>query len=105
MMLGKLLPFLRLCRENEIRHVARQQAERTVVALGAAPAIEARCRVAVWPRRLAEASRRFCAGVGAVLQQPTFDRVFQRALRHLDAHAASSRTSILPVTAAEIRAM
>src|SRR5262249_23761446 len=49
----ELLPFLGLRRENEVRHVTRQQAESAIVILWTAPAVEARHVIAIRTRRLA----------------------------------------------------
>jgi hypothetical protein len=49
----ELLPLLRLGGEDEIHHVARQEAERTVVVVGLALAVAARWALAVGLRRLA----------------------------------------------------
>jgi hypothetical protein len=47
----ELLPFLRLRREDKVRHVAWDETQGAVVVLGAALAIEARRDIAVGPLR------------------------------------------------------
>ena len=80
----ELLPLLRLRGEDEVHHVARQQAERAVVVLRLALAVAARRRVAVGRRRLADSGRVAGASVGAVLEQPALDRLLEGALGDLD---------------------
>src|SRR5205814_9307484 len=59
------LPLLRLRGEDEVHHVPPEQAERTVVVLGAAFAVTARWSLTVGRRCLAGAGRVALAGVGA----------------------------------------
>src|SRR5690606_24646221 len=101
----ELLPFLGLRGEDEVQHVARQQAERAVVVLGLALAVTAGRGLAVRRRTFPDRRRVARAGVGAILEQPALDRLLEGALGDLGAHVASSRTSILPVTAAEMSAV
>src|SRR5690606_5253965 len=74
------------------------------VVLGLAPVVSAGRVLAVGRRSLAGCRRVARAGVGAILEQPALDRLLEGALGDLGAHVASSRTSILPVTAAEMSA-
>ena len=83
----ELLPFLRLRGQDEIHHVTRQQAKRAVIVLGPALAIAAR------------------VALRGGLEQAGLDGLLKASLRNVRAHAAPSRTSILPVTAAEMRAV
>src|SRR5713101_1557248 len=101
----ELLPLPGLRGENEVHHVARQEAERAVVLLGAALAVATRRRLAVGRRWFADDRRVTRARIRAVEEKPALDRFLERTLGDLDAHATSSRTSILPVTAAEMRAV
>ena len=110
--LGQLLPFLRLCGQDEVDDVAWQEAKLPVVVLGLAPVIAAGLRpgVVVECGFLGDAgfAREF---VWAVAKEGGLDGVFEGAFGGDGVHevgsgfaVASSRTSILPVTAAEIRA-
>ena len=98
-------PLLRLGGEKEVDDVDRDQAEPAVV-VGRPALVEAAGQrvVAVFRCRLLHARWVVRVGIGPVPQQCGLDRVFKRALGDLDSHAASFRTSILPVTAAEMRA-
>ena len=99
-------PFLRLGGEEEVDDVGRDQAE-TAVVVGGSALVEAAGQgvVAVFRLRLLHAGGVLRVRVGPVPQQRGLDRVFEGALGDLDGHAASFWTSILPVTAAEIRAL
>ena len=104
--LFQLRPFLWLSGQEEVHDVGRDQAEpafvvrRTALVEAAGQGI-----VSVFQRRLLNSGWFVRVGVRAVPQQRGLDGVFERALGDLDGHAASFRTSILPVTAAEIRAV
>src|SRR5215213_5043590 len=104
-MLLELAPLLRLRGERKIHRVAGQQAKRAVVVVRLALPIPARWRIAIWRRRLAHVRPATCAGIRAELQQRTFDRLLEGSLGNVNAHATSSRTSILPVTAAKMMAV
>src|SRR5690606_22698943 len=101
----ELFPFLRLRGEDEVHDIARQEAERAVVVFGLAPAVAAGQVVTVGRRGLADRRRVARAGAGAVLQRRALDRLLKGAFGDLGAHGTSSRSSILPVTAAEISAV
>ena len=78
--LGELLPLPGLGGEHEVHDVARQEAERAVVVLGAPLAVAARRRIAPGRRHLADAGRVSGAGVGAVLEQRALDGFLEGAL-------------------------
>ena len=104
--LFELRPLFRLGGEEEVEDVGGDQAEPAVVVRRLALVIAAGQWVAsVFRRRLLYPGCVFRAGVRTVLQQRALDGVFEGALGDLEGHAASGRTSILPVTAAEIRAV
>src|SRR5712692_5758075 len=101
----ELLPLLGLRGENEVHHVARQEAERAVVLLGTALAVATRRRLAVGRRWFADDRRVARACIRAVEEQPALDPLLEGTLGDLDAHATASRTATLPVTAAEMSAV
>src|SRR5262245_43096232 len=104
-MLLELFPLLRLRRQYEIHHVARQQPKRAVIFLVTVLTIAARLHAAVSRRRFMDRNALTARPVRASLEQYCFDGFLKGALRDVRAHAASSRTSILPITAAEISAV
>jgi hypothetical protein len=83
--LSEPLPFLRLRGQDEVDHVARQQAERAVVVLGTAPAVAARRRLAEQRGRLAYAGRVPGACVRPVREQAALDRLLERPFGDLGA--------------------
>ena len=102
----ELLPFHRLGGQEEIDDVGWNQAEPPVVVLRSALAVAPWHRlVAVRQRRLLHCGRIARAGIGPVPQQRALDRLLEGPLRDLGTHDASSRTSIWPVTAAEMSAV
>ena len=86
--LCELLPFLRLRGEDEVHHVAGQQAERAVVVLRLALAVAAVWVSAEGRRCLAHRHCIARAGVGAMLEQGALDRLLEGALGDLQDHAA-----------------
>ena len=87
------LPLLRLGGQQEVEHVARNQAEPAVVVLRPAPEVAARRWVlAVGRPRLPHRRCIARAGVGTVPQQRTLDRLLEGTLGDLGTHDASSRT-------------
>jgi hypothetical protein len=102
-MLLQLRPFARLRGEDEVEHVTRDEAEFAVVVVGRAPPVAAgNWLVAVRRRRFADDGGQLRAGIGTVEEKCALDRVFEAAFGNSHGHATSSRTSILPVTAAEM---
>jgi hypothetical protein len=67
-MLRELPPLLGLGRQNEIHHVTRDQAERAVIILVAAPAVAAGRDDAIRRGRFAKGFGLRSAGIGAVLE-------------------------------------
>ena len=112
--LRQLLPFLRLRRQNEVHDVARQEAKLPVVVLGAPPVIAAGLHPWIVEGRgfLGDAGRLARDLVRPVAQQGGLDGLLEGAFGDDGVHEAvsgsspaSGRTSILPVTAAEMRAV
>ena len=95
-MLLQPLPLLRLSGQQEVEHVARNQAQPAVVVLRPAPEVAAR-RWVLAVNRFQLPHRRWIAraGVWPMPQQRTLDRLLEGALGDLGTHEASSRTSIL----------
>ncbi len=89
-------PLLRLRGEDEVHHVARDEAERAVVVRGRALAVTARQGVAIGQRRLADNSRVSGTGIGAVLEQPALDGLLEAALGDLWTQLFSLRTTVVP---------
>src|SRR5882724_1816841 len=102
MMLLQPLPILRLRREHEIHHIARNETQPTVILLWFPPAIPARHRLAVRGQFLLGSIGIPRTSIRPKRQQAAFDRGLETALGDFDGHTTSSRTSILPVTAAEM---
>jgi hypothetical protein len=88
-MLLELLPLPGLGGEDEVHHVARQQAERAVVLLRATLAVAAWRPLAVWGRRLVDGVGRTRAGVRAVPEQAAFDGLLERSLGDVGGHSGS----------------
>ena len=102
----QLLPLLRLGGQEEVMNVGPNEAEPTVVVLRMTSS------VAAWHRLGAVCRRGFPHGrgvvrarIGPVPQQRALNHGLEGPFGYLGAHDASSRKSILPVTAAEIRAV
>jgi hypothetical protein len=87
---SKTRQSLASCRvEDEVHHVARQQAERAVVVFRAALAVAAGRPVAVGDRRLVDGVGRSRAGVRAVLEQAALDGLLEGPLGNVGAHSGS----------------
>ena len=100
------LPFLRLGGEEEVEDIGRDQAEGAVVVFGVPFVVAAGGGVVVGRREgFGDALAVVRPGVGAVLEQGVLDGFLERAFGDAESHAASARMSILPVTAAEMRAV
>src|SRR6266581_7168980 len=102
-MLLQPLPFLRLRGEHEIHHIARNETQPKVILFRFPLAVPTRHRLAVLRHLLLCSIRIPCTRIRPECQQPAFDCRLETPLGNLYGHVTSSRTSILPVTAAETR--
>src|SRR4030042_1541203 len=101
MLLLQFFPLLRLGGIDEVQHISRNKAERTVIFFSLAFAISAWNEILECPRGGMYCFCRACGRIRAVFKQGRFNAILKTSFRDFWTHPTSSRTSILPVTAAE----